>query len=786
MGSLCACRRGSSRSGDGAETSLLNDDDEDDDQHGSFAIHIIDNKGVIDDFYDIEEEKIGEGSFGRVCRCTNRSTGSTRAVKILRKVRRKSQQALFKAELTTLKELDHPYVVALHEHFEDAKFLYMVMEFCSGGELYDKVVEVGHFSESQSAIIMQQIFRAIYYLHTMQVVHRDLKMENFMFASESPVEANQIKVIDFGFARHFRPQEAMHTKCGQPYFVSPQMLAGRYHEACDIWSLGVNAYILICGYPPFYGDSDAEVLSRVRTGNFSFNDADWRHISEAAKDLIRGMLRMNEGERVTAKQALFDVWLTQKAPVLRAPLKQKYVENMRKYVKFNRFKQASLRIIVSQLEPELLKPLIDTFMWLDTTGDGLIAGDEIASGMRRAGWTEVEIPEDLNELVAEIDSDGSGEIGLGEFVASCLDLQIYAREEVCWAAFRIYDQNGDGKIGVTDLHMILNNGQPEGEEVVSKWDCKDMIFTAAQGESERVSFNQFMDMMKRSTQQEFFAERNERKSLTAGEVKPERNSLMADLKPERKSLTAGAAEGAALEEVTVDVAPEEEPATPSDHALQSAENPEDEQAGTPNADDSFATMETTDPHNEDSPDGKRSRRPEKKEKKHKKDQDVAELGHETETLHTEQGGEENAEVEKPRSDRHHKTKDKEKDAELGTEKESKAKDNEEKKRKKKHKDKEEEVKNNEEDPSSSTHVQSLRTQESAGDTDHEKEKKVKKKDKEPKEKKEKKEKKDKKANHPPGDTVISRAASDKATERTTSEPGHAEASEPGHTEPDET
>eukprot|EP00931_Biecheleriopsis_adriatica_P014784 TRINITY_DN11683_c0_g1_i2.p1 TRINITY_DN11683_c0_g1~~TRINITY_DN11683_c0_g1_i2.p1 ORF type:complete len:190 (-),score=57.21 TRINITY_DN11683_c0_g1_i2:11-580(-) len=164
----------------------------------------------------------------------------------------------------------------------------------------------------------------------------------------------------------------------------------------------------------------------------------------------------------------------------------------------------------------------------------------------------------------------------------------------------------------------------------------------------------------------------------------------------------------------------------------------------------------------------------------------AELGHETETLHTEQGGEENAEVEKPRSDRHHKTKDKEKDAELGTEKESKAKDNEEKKRKKKHKDKEEEVKNNEEDPSSSTHVQSLRTQESAGDTDHEKEKKVKKKDKEPKEKKEKKEKKDKKANHPPGDTVISRAASDKATERTTSEPGHAEASEPGHTEPDET
>ncbi|CAE7501391.1 CPK3, partial [Symbiodinium sp. KB8] len=221
-----------------------------------------------------------------------------------------------------------------------------------------------------------------------------------------------------------------------------------------------------------YGDFD-DVGEWMR--RFSFNDADWRHVTELAKDLIRGLLRMSEVERITAKQALFDTWIVQTAPVLRAPLKQKYFENMRKYCSFNKFKQASLQIIVSQLEPEILKPLTDTFMWLDSSGEGHIDADEIEAGMKRAGWTEVEMPEDLHDMVSGLDADGSGEIGLGEFVASVLDLQVYAREEVCWAVFRIYDQDGDGQIGVTDLMDILNNGQPDGQEVVSAHECRDLL-----------------------------------------------------------------------------------------------------------------------------------------------------------------------------------------------------------------------------------------------------------------------------------------------------------------------
>lgn len=374
--------------------------------------------------------------------------------------------------------------------------MYMVMEFCQGGELFDRLLEVGNFSENQAAIIMQQIFRGVYYLHTMKVVHRDLKIENFMFAGEGPVEANMIKIIDFGFARSFEEGQYMKTKVGAPYFVSPQILAGKYTEATDMWTCGTIMYILLCGYPPFFGDSDAEILSRVRAGNFSFNDADWRHVSDLAKDLIRGLLRMSEIERVNAKQALFDQWIIQTAPVLRAPLKLKYFENMRKYVGFNKFKQATLQIIVSQLEAEIAKPLIDTFMWLDSSGEGHIDAEEIEAGMKRAGWTEVEIPEDLNELVDGLDADGSGEIGLGEFVAAILDLQVYAREETCWAVFRIYDQDGDGMIGNTDIYNILNNGQPGGQEVVSAHECRELIKEADEDGDKRISFSEFLDMMK--------------------------------------------------------------------------------------------------------------------------------------------------------------------------------------------------------------------------------------------------------------------------------------------------
>ena len=135
------------------------------------------------------------------------------------------------------------------------------MELCTGGELFDKIVNEGLLAEKPAAHLMKQIFAALYYLHDHGIMHRDLKPENFLFAShdaDAPV-----KVIDFGLGATFTPGQRMSTKAGTPYYVSPQVLKGNYNEKCDIWSAGVIMFILMAGYPPFYGDKDAEILAKV-------------------------------------------------------------------------------------------------------------------------------------------------------------------------------------------------------------------------------------------------------------------------------------------------------------------------------------------------------------------------------------------------------------------------------------------------------------------------------------------------------------------------------------------
>ncbi|EER07958.1 calcium-dependent protein kinase, putative, partial [Perkinsus marinus ATCC 50983] len=173
------------------------------------------------------------------------------------------------------------------------------MELCTGGELFDRIIEVGHFTEVQAAIIMQQILRAIYYMHENHIMHRDLKPENFLFSTKEPLEKSCLKIIDFGLSTKFGKDDIMTTKAGTPYYVAPQVLAGKYDESCDLWSCGVIMYILLCGYPPFYGETDADVLTKVRLGNYTFNASDWKGISEDAKDLIRKLLKINPRDRYT-------------------------------------------------------------------------------------------------------------------------------------------------------------------------------------------------------------------------------------------------------------------------------------------------------------------------------------------------------------------------------------------------------------------------------------------------------------------------------------------------------
>merc|ERR1719162_1250710 len=276
----------------------------------------------------------------------------------------------FKQEIAIMKMMDHPDIIKLFETFEDHRNIYLVMELCTGGELFDRIIDAGHFTEVQAAILMQQILRAIYYMHENSVCHRDLKPENFLFSSKDPIEKCLLKIIDFGLSCQFSADSVLTTKAGTPYYVAPQVLAGKYDHLSDLWSCGVIMYVILCGYPPFYGETDADVLTKVRLGNFSFNATDWKNVSEDAKNLIRMMLKMNPRDRYTAEQALNHDWIKNKAPkATNVNLQTGFVDNLKGFRSQNKLKKAALHVIANQLNEDQIKNLKQIFVQMDGNQD---------------------------------------------------------------------------------------------------------------------------------------------------------------------------------------------------------------------------------------------------------------------------------------------------------------------------------------------------------------------------------------------------------------------------------
>jgi len=457
----------------------------------SHAGFIIDNPGKITDFYDIEKKKLGEGSYGSVSKCKNKATEVTRAVKSISKAQMKNIDR-FKQEIAIMKIMDHPNIIKLYESFEDHRNIYLILELCTGGELFDRIIDSGHFTEVQAAIVMQNMFRAIFYMHENHICHRDLKPENFLFTTKDPIEKTHLKVIDFGLACKFADQQVLTTKAGTPYYVAPQVLAGKYDQSSDLWSLGVIMYVLLCGYPPFYGETDADVLTKVRLGNFTFNAADWKAISDDAKNLIRMLLKMNPRDRYTAEQALNHVWVRNKAPkAAGVAIGTSLVDNLKGFRSQNRLKKAALHVIASQLDEKQIKALRETFMHLDENGDGLLTAEEMKRGLEQAGLKE--IPEDLKAILKEVDSDGSGVIDYTEFLAATLDKKVYMCEDVCWQAFRLFDKNGDGKIDKNEIGAIFAD---DNVKASTSKDISELMADIDKNGDGEIDFQEFMQMMR--------------------------------------------------------------------------------------------------------------------------------------------------------------------------------------------------------------------------------------------------------------------------------------------------
>jgi len=450
---------------------------------------VVVHAGNIQDFYE-QRRSLGEGAFGKVCRATCKKTGIQRAVKTVVKKSIKDVQA-FQREIEITRNMDHPNIIKLFETFEDHRSIYLVMELCEGGELFDRLVELGHLTEAQAAMLVQQICRALCYVHGHGVCHRDLKPENFLFAAKGPMEGSPLKLIDFGFSRCFEPGEVLHTALGTPDYVAPEVLSKAYGTPCDLWSCGVIAYCILCGKPPFCGRTDNAVLAAVRSGRYSMDGPAWEHISEDAKDLVRSLLQLDPSARPTAAQVLEHEWIKHLAPrSAGTALGLHIIENLKSFRRHSQFKKAALVAIAGQMNESEIRDLTEAFTSIDTDGSGTITIGEMHDALVRA---ELALPEDLREIMDGMDLEGRGEVDYSEFLAASLDKRLYAHEDACWHAFRAFDRDGNGQITLEELKAVLEH--EDLQHVPGAAELRDTIHEVDTNDDGMVEFSEFMRMI---------------------------------------------------------------------------------------------------------------------------------------------------------------------------------------------------------------------------------------------------------------------------------------------------
>ncbi|XP_017770517.1 PREDICTED: ribosomal protein S6 kinase alpha-5-like [Nicrophorus vespilloides] len=269
---------------------------------------------------DLNEKILGDGSFSVCRRCVEKSTGKEFAVKIV------SRRTDCTQEINLLRACQgHSNIVSLHDVKIDEGHTYLICEFLKGGELLDRIRKKSQFTESEAASILRKLVDAVGFMHSRGVVHRDLKPENLLFTSDG--DEAEIKVVDFGFARLKQEQEALRTPCYTLHYAAPEVLNGNpdgYDENCDMWSLGVILYTMLCGRAPFHArsreDSAAAVMARIKEGEFSFDSAAWNDVSEEAKSVVCGLLTVDPVKRLQMDHLRHNSWVQGMQNVPQTPL----------------------------------------------------------------------------------------------------------------------------------------------------------------------------------------------------------------------------------------------------------------------------------------------------------------------------------------------------------------------------------------------------------------------------------------------------------------------------------
>ncbi|NXT87134.1 MYLK2 kinase, partial [Anhinga rufa] len=281
---------------------------------------------------------LGGGKFGEVHTCTEKQTGLKLAAKVIRKQGAKDKEMVL-LEIDVMNQLNHRNLIQLYDAIETPREIILFMEFVEGGELFERIIDDDyHLTEVDCMVFVRQICEGIRFMHHMRVLHLDLKPENILCVAAT---GHMVKIIDFGLARRYNPQEKLKVNFGTPEFLSPEVV--NYEQvsySTDMWSMGVITYMLLSGLSPFLGDNDTETLNNVLAANWYFDEETFESVSDEAKDFVSNLIIKEKSGRMSAGQCLQHPWLNnlaEKAKRCNRRLKSQVL--LKKYVMRRRWKK---------------------------------------------------------------------------------------------------------------------------------------------------------------------------------------------------------------------------------------------------------------------------------------------------------------------------------------------------------------------------------------------------------------------------------------------------------------
>lgn len=440
--------------------------------------------------YTLSKE-LGRGQFGVTYLCTHNKTGELYACKSIakRKLMCKEDIEDVKREIQIMHHLSGiENIVELKGVFEDKHHVHLVMELCAGGELFDRIIAKGHYSERAAAELCRTIVNVVHRCHNLGVFHRDLKPENFLLANKD--ENAPLKATDFGLSVFFKPGDVFKDIVGSAYYVAPEVLLRRYGPEADVWSAGVIVYILLCGVPPFWAETEQGIFDAVLRGTIDFNADPWPKISGGAKDLVKKMLKQDPKERLTTQQVLNHPWMKEDGNAPDKPLDNAVLSRLKQFSAANKLKKLALKVIAESLSEDEIIGLKEMFKAMDVDNSGTITYEELKNGLQQQGSRLNE--SDVQKLMEAADVDGNGTIEFNEFITATMHMNKMEKEDHLFAAFLHFDTDNSGYITMEELQTAMEkNGMGDPETI------QEIIREVDTDNDGRINYDEFCAMMRK-------------------------------------------------------------------------------------------------------------------------------------------------------------------------------------------------------------------------------------------------------------------------------------------------